>query len=48
MKLIKDQIEFDKIFEERNIQFSYSIKASNSYSLFPYRQPAVLRSTLIV
>ena len=30
MKLIKDQTEFDNIFEERNIQFSNSIKANKA------------------
>ena len=40
IKLIKDQIEFDKTFEERNISPVIQFKASNSYSLFPYHQPA--------
>ena len=36
-------MEFDKIFEERNIYNPViQFKTSNSYSLFPYRQPAVL------
>ena len=42
IKLIKDQIEFDKIFDERNTCLDTQLKASNSYSLLPHRQPLVL------
>ena len=37
---IDNQIQFDKIFNERNK--SIQLKASNSHSPFPYRQSVVL------
>ena len=41
-QIYKDQIEFDKIFDEKNICHVIQFTSSNSYSLFPYRQPVVL------
>ena len=42
IKLIKDQIEFEKIFDERNICLIIQFKAIKSYFLLPYCQTAVL------